>query len=201
MNWLHLALCAVIGYFLGSFSTGIVLGERENVDIRQHGSKNTGATNAVRVMGLRLGLLTFLGDFAKAAIAVLLGRMIGGRDGSLLAGLFAVAGHNWPIFYGFSGGKGIACSTAVLLLNVFPEGMAAVLVAILAIYLSRYVSLGSLSLLLTAALLLPFTCGLWPYGAWGFLLLLIGAYRHRSNIRRLLNGTESKFTGKKHNNV
>lgn len=201
MSLLHICLCAVAGYFLGSFSTGIVVGEMARVDIRKHGSKNTGATNVIRVMGLRLGLITFVGDFIKASIAVGLGLLIGGRDGGLLAGMFAVIGHNWPVFYGFNGGKGIACSSAVLLLNVFPEGVIAALVAILVIYISRFVSLGSLMLLLTAAILLPFTRGLWPFGLWAFLLLALGTYRHKENIRRLINGTESRFTGRKHENV
>jgi len=201
MNPLHIILCAVIGYFLGAFSTGIIVGELAKVDIRQHGSRNTGTTNVIRVMGLKLGIITFIGDFSKAVIAVLLGKMIGGRDGGLLAGLFAVIGHNWPVFYGFNGGKGIACTAAVLLLNVFPEGAVAAIVAVLVIYLSRFVSLGSLSLLLSSAVLLLITRGLWPYGIWAIVLLAFGTYRHKENIRRLLKGTESRFTGQKHENV
>lgn len=201
MSLLHLVLCAVIGYFLGCFSMGIVLGEMAKVDIRKHGSKSTGTTNVVRVMGLKHGVLTFVGDFLKAVLAVLLGMMIGGRDGGLMAGLFAVIGHNWPVFYGFKGGKGIACSSAILFVNVPLEGAIAAVVAILVIYTTRYVSLGSLSLLLTASILLPFTRGFYPTGAWAILLLAIAIYRHRANIQRLVSGTESKFTGKKHENV
>lgn len=201
MNTLHIFLCAVIGYFLGCFSTGIILGDMAKVDIRKYGSKSTGTTNVVRVMGLKMGFVTFIGDFIKAAIAVLLGMMIGGRDGGLIAGLFSVVGHNWPVFYGFKGGKGIACSTAVLLLNVPFEGAIAAAIAILVIYFSRYISLGSLSLLMSAAFILPFTRGLWPEGAWALLLFVFALYRHRSNIQRLMRGTESKFTGKKHDNI
>ena len=201
MSMLHIMLCAVIGYFMGCFSTGIILGDMAKIDIRKYGSKSTGTTNVIRVMGFRMGLMTFIGDFIKAVIAVLLGMMIGGRDGGLIAGLFSVIGHNWPVFYGFKGGKGIACSTAVLLLNVPLEGAISAAIAISVIYLSRYVSLGSLSLLFSAAVILPFTRGLWPVGAWALLLFIFAVYRHRTNIQRLMRGTESKFTGKKHNNT
>lgn len=201
MSMLHIMLCAVIGYFMGCFSTGIILGDMAKIDIRKYGSKSTGTTNVIRVMGFKMGLMTFIGDFIKAVIAVLLGMMIGGRDGGLIAGLFSVIGHNWPVFYGFKGGKGIACSTAVLLLNVPLEGAISAAIAISVIYLSRYVSLGSLSLLFSAAVILPFTRGRWPVGAWALLLFIFAVYRHRTNIQRLMRGTESKFTGKKHNNT
>ena len=201
MSMLHIMLCAVIGYFMGCFSTGIILGDMAKIDIRKYGSKSTGTTNVIRVMGFKMGLMTFIGDFIKAVIAVLLGMMIGGRDGGLIAGLFSVIGHNWPVFYGFKGGKGIACSTAVLLLNVPLEGAISAAIAISVIYLSRYVSLGSLSLLFSAAVILPFTRGRWPVGAWALLLFIFAVYRHRTNIQRLMRGTESKFTGKKHDNT
>ena len=201
MSMLHIMLCAVIGYFMGCFSTGIILGDMAKIDIRKYGSKSTGTTNVIRVMGFKMGLMTFIGDFIKAVIAILLGMMIGGRDGGLIAGLFSVIGHNWPVFYGFKGGKGIACSTAVLLLNVPLEGAISAAIAISVIYLSRYVSLGSLSLLFSAAVILPFTRGLWPVGAWALLLFIFAVYRHRTNIQRLMRGTESKFTGKKHDNT
>ena len=201
MSMLHIMLCAVIGYFMGCFSTGIILGDMAKIDIRKYGSKSTGTTNVIRVMGFKMGLMTFIGDFIKAVIAVLLGMMIGGRDGGLIAGLFSVIGHNWPVFYAFKGGKGIACSTAVLLLNVPLEGAISAAIAISVIYLSRYVSLGSLSLLFSAAVILPFTRGLWPVGAWALLLFIFAVYRHRTNIQRLMRGTESKFTGKKHDNT
>lgn len=201
MSMLYIMLCAVIGYFMGCFSTGIILGDMAKIDIRKYGSKSTGTTNVIRVMGFKMGLMTFIGDFIKAVIAVLLGMMIGGRDGGLIAGLFSVIGHNWPVFYGFKGGKGIACSTAVLLLNVPLEGAISAVIAISVIYLSRYVSLGSLSLLFSAAVILPFTRGLWPVGAWALLLFIFAVYRHRTNIQRLMRGTESKFTGKKHDNT
>lgn len=195
MNFLTGIAIAVIAYLLGSLSTGLIISASAKVDIRSLGSRSTGATNVTRVMGLGHGLLTFLGDVGKAALSVLVGWWIAGTDGGLLAGLFAIIGHNWPVYYQWKGGKGVACSVAVLLLNVPMEGAIACGVAVLAIILTRYVSLGSLLMLLTAAILLPFTRGMWPYGVWAFALLLIGAFRHRQNIGRLLRGEENKFTG------
>ncbi|NLC32633.1 MAG: glycerol-3-phosphate acyltransferase [Clostridiales bacterium] len=194
---IKLILSALIGYGIGCISTGLILSGKASVDIRDLGSRSTGATNMTRVLGLRLGLLTFLGDFVKAAVAVLIGTLIAGRDGSLISGLFVVIGHNWPFIYGFKGGKGIVCSSAVLLFATPIEGLISGILALLVIYISRYVSLGSLTLLFSAAILLLFTRGMWPYGAWGLLLLILAGFQHRANIKRLINGTESKFTGKK----
>lgn len=197
MEALALLLCAIIGYLLGSFSTGLALSLGARIDIRKLGSKSTGATNVTRLMGPMHGLATFVGDMLKAALAVMIAWLISPGYGGLVAGLFAIIGHNWPIYYKFEGGKGIACSVAVLLLNAPMESAIACAITLAVIALTRYVSLGSLSLLVTAALLLPFTRGMWPWGVWGFVLLLLGAYRHRANIQRLLKGEESKFTGGK----
>lgn len=191
-------LSALLAYGLGCISTGLILSGKAGVDIRNMGSKSTGTTNMIRVMGMKHGLLTFLGDFLKAALAVFIGSLLAGRDGSLISGLFVVIGHNWPFLYGFKGGKGIACSSAVLLFVTPLEGAISGIITILVIYLSRYVSLGSLTLLLSASIILTFVRGLWPYGAWAILLFALAVYQHRANIKRLLQGTESKFTGKKH---
>lgn len=197
MNTIGLFLSAVIGYLFGSFSTGLLMAGLAKVDIRKLGSKSTGATNVTRVMGFKNGLITFLGDILKAALAILIAWQIAGTNGGLIAGLFAVIGHNWPIYYSFQGGKGVACSVAVLVLNAPLEGAVACVVAVIVIAVTRYVSLGSLTLLLTAAVLLPFTRAFWPWGVWALALLILAAWRHKANIQRLLNGTENKFTGRK----
>ena len=190
---LRYILCAVIGYLLGSISTGILIAGKAGHDIRSEGSRNTGASNALRVLGLKGGALTFLGDFLKAAAAVLLGLWIGGKNGGLLAGLFVVLGHNWPVFFGFQGGKGIACSTAVLLI-LFPwQGAVAALICLAVIYFTRYISLGSMTMLAVFFVLMLFTQPFWPTAVWALALLCLGVYRHRSNIERLKNGTENKI--------
>ena len=194
---IKLLLCLVIGYLLGSFSTGILVANKEGHDIRAEGSHNTGASNALRILGLKGGALTFLGDFLKAALAVIAGLLIGGTYCCMLGGLGAVLGHNWPVFFGFKGGKGIACSTAVLLI-LFPwQGAVAAIACLLVIYFTRYISVGSLTMLSVFFLLMLFSMGLWPYGAWAFLLLALGVYRHRSNLQRLRDGTENKLGQKR----
>ena len=186
-------LCAVIGYLLGSFSTGILVARKEGHDIRAEGSHNTGASNALRVLGLKGGALTFIGDFIKAVLAVVIGLLLAGKNGGMLGGLFVVLGHNWPVFFGFQGGKGIACSTAVLLI-LFPwQGLVAGALCLLVIYFTRYISLGSLTMLTVFFLLLLFTEPFWPAALWALALLILGVYRHRSNIQRLRNGTENKI--------
>ena len=128
-------------------------------------------------------------------MAVLLACILTGAP--LLGGLCVVLGHNWPIFFGFQGGKGIACSTAVLLLMFFWQGAVAGILCILVIYFTRYISLGSLTMLFVFALLVSFTLPFWPHAVWAIVLFLLGLYRHRSNIERLRNGTENKIGSKK----
>lgn len=186
-------LIAIAAYLLGSFSTGILVASRQGHDIRSEGSKNTGASNALRVLGLKGGATVFLGDFIKASIAVLIGHRLMGLHGAMTAGLFVVLGHNWPIFFGFKGGKGIACSAAILLFTFWWQGLIAIVICLLVIYITRYISLGSLTMLFVFFVLVTLTKGIWPYGVWAFALLALGTWRHRSNIERLKNGTENKI--------
>lgn len=186
-------LCAVVGYLLGCFSTGILVARKEGHDIRAEGSHNTGASNALRVLGVKGGALTFLGDFLKAALAVMIGKWIAGQAGGMLGGLFVVLGHNWPVFFDFRGGKGIACSTAVLLF-LFPwQGAVAIALCLGVIYFTRYISLGSLTMLTVFFFLILLTQPLWPCAVWALALALLGFYRHRANIERLRQGTENKI--------
>ena len=186
-------LCAVIAYLLGSISTGILVAKNSGHNLREEGSRNTGASNALRVLGVKGGALTFLGDFLKAFIAVMIGKAIAGMEGGLIAGLCVVLGHNWPVFFGFKGGKGIACSAAVLT-TLFPlQGWIAVALCLLVIYIWRYISVGSLTMLFSFAVMILFTQPFWPTGVWALILLALGVYRHRSNLERLKNGTENKI--------
>lgn len=189
-------LAAVAGYLLGCFSTGLLVAGKKNIDIRSLGSRSTGATNVTRVMGLRPGLITFLGDMAKAALAVGLGFWLAQRDGAMLAGLAAVIGHNWPVFSNFRGGKGVACSLAVLML-IFPvETLMGCTLAFIAIALTRYISLGSLLLISVTTLAILLRYPFWPAGCWALALTILGIVRHRSNIQRLANGKENRFEPK-----
>ncbi len=194
MSGLLLAVSAAAGYLIGCFSTGVSVSRERNIDIRSLGSRSTGATNVTRVMGIRMGAITFLGDFAKAVLAVLLGRAVAGEGGALVAGLAAVIGHNWPVFYHFRGGKGIACSMAVLLMVSPVWALLSYAVAALVVLLTRYVSLGSLTLLLVSTVSAFAVRGAWPYGIWTLSLLLLGLFRHRANLQRLAAGTENRFS-------
>lgn len=197
---LSLAVC-VIAYLLGCFSTGITLSRAKGVDIRNKGSKNTGASNVLRVMGLKSGVVTFLGDFFKAAIACLIGRwLLPGtvfgiaNFGTMLAGLFAIIGHNWPVFYGFKGGKGVACSAAVVFIVQPLWGIIAILIAVAVIAITRFISLGSMLLLGSYMVLMCIDhWGEWFTCLFTVVLFLMCVWRHRTNIQRLLNGTENKI--------
>lgn len=151
---LKIAVCVIVPYLLGSVSVGILVGKRNGHDIRNEGSRNTGASNVLRSVGIRAAAVTFLGDFLKAALAVLLGQALLSRDGGMLAGLFVIIGHNWPVFFSFRGGKGIACSAAVLLMTFFWQGAAAAILCLIVIWLTRYISVGSLTLVSVFTVLL-----------------------------------------------
>jgi len=192
---------AVIAYLLGCFSTGITLSRAKGVDIRSKGSKNTGASNVLRVLGLKSGVVTFLGDFFKAAVACLIGGWILpgtvfgiANFGTMLAGLFAILGHNWPVFYGFKGGKGVACSSAVVFIVSPLWGILAIVIAVAVIAITRYISLGSMLLL---GSYMVFMCiahwGEWFTCLFTVALFALCVWRHRANIQRLLNGTENKI--------
>lgn len=188
-----LLLCALIGYLLGSISAGILLSHVLGGDIRRHGSKNPGASNMLRIYGLNAGTITFVFDCAKAVIAVVLGRMIAGQNGAMAAGFFAIIGHNWPLYFGFHGGKGIACCTGVFVFAFPALGIPAVLMDIVTILLSKYISLGSMVLVISYAILVSIFEGLWPAGAWAIALALIAIWRHWENLKRLKSGTERKI--------
>ena len=192
---MNFILVSILGYILGNFSTSFVVGKlAKNIDIRQHGSGNAGATNTFRVLGLTEGLIVFVGDALKGVAAVLLGRWLAGNTGALLAGVFAVIGHNWPVFLGFRGGKGIATSFGVLII-LFPKiSCILFVIGIVVILISRYVSLASVS----AAGLLPVLIIIFRSSTgeilFGVVLSAMALYQHRSNITRLLSGNERKIS-------
>jgi len=186
----------VLAYLIGSFSSAYVVGRIfKKIDIRNHGSGNAGATNALRIMGSKLGVLTFFMDFAKGIVAVLVGTGLGGYTGGMIAALFAVLGHNWPIFFKFKGGKGIATTIAAMAMLQFPITLLSVVVGVLTAAISRYVSLGSL-VFLTVLFALSFT-GMSDGGSIvsiiTFVLMVLGYYRHKGNIKRLIEGTENRI--------
>lgn len=197
MDYLRLAVAALLAYLIGSFSFGIFVSASKGRDIRAEGSKSSGATNVTRVLGWGSGLITFVGDFVKAALSIWIGSALAGQTGALTAAVFAVIGHNWPVYYRFKGGKGVVCSIAALLLLCPLEAGIAAVLTILIIWASRYVSLGSLSFLLISSLLLLALRGPGDYFWWSLILLALGLFQHRSNIGRLIAGKENKLNFKK----
>lgn len=186
----------LIGYLIGCFSSAYFVGKiSKGIDIRHHGSGNAGATNALRVMGLKLGALTFLLDALKGIVAVIVGRLIMGDYGGLICGLLVVIGHNWPIFLQFKGGKGVATSIGVLVSLHLPSALAAAPLAILLIFITRYVSLGSLVFLGSVPISYALVARDFrkEYFVLALLLALLSIVRHRENIKRLLAGNENKI--------
>lgn len=205
MQEILLSIAVAVGaYLLGCISTGILVSNRAGVNIRTVGSHNTGASNVLRVLGLKKGLITFVGDFLKATLACWLGSLIlPGTTfgivgfGTMLAGLFAILGHNWPCFFGFKGGKGVACSAAVIFFVNPLWGIIAIAVCISVIAATRFISLGSMLMLLTYMVLMCAThWGQWAVCAFTAILFVLVVVRHRANIVRLLNGTENKIGNK-----
>ena len=199
MNWFNGLLIAVIAYLLGSFSTGLVWARIKNgPNLREVGSKSTGASNVLRTMGLKSGVITFVGDVLKALLGCWIGQLLGGHTGAMVAGLFVILGHNWPCFHGFKGGKGVASSCAVMLMTYPIPALISYVVAIAIIAVTRFISLGSMILLTLFAVLVIFTCGGdWFAIVWAIVLAVLCVYRHRANIGRLISGTENKLGSKK----
>lgn len=190
----------IIGYLLGSISFSYLAGRLlKGIDIRNHGSGNAGATNTLRVLGKGPAITVLLLDAVKGLAAVGIGRWLSGGDHLIetLCGLAAISGHNWPLYFGFRGGKGIATTIGVMLFLAPMPVVYAGIVAILTIALTRYVSLGSL--LLTA--ILPILIWFMGYPIEVFwlsiLLFAFAVFRHRTNIVKLVKGQENKIGSKK----
>ena len=192
---LDFVVAAAISYLLGSIPNGLILGKAIwGVDLRQHGSKNIGATNAWRTIGKAGGISIFALDFLKGAISAYLGLHLGGSElAGVLCGILAIAGHSWSVFLAFKGGKGVATGLGVIA-ALMPEVTLIVFAVWFAIvYFTGYVSLGSI----VGAALVPILTLFFGLHTEFLILGLIAAvfiiYRHKSNIERLLNGTESKI--------
>lgn len=196
---LKILICLIVGYGFGCFSTAYVIGKANNIDIRNYGSGNAGTTNALRTLGWKAGFLTFLGDAIKAIIPVLLIRFLFKNDsyGELLplyTGLGVVLGHNFPVWLNFKGGKGIAATGGVMFAFDWRLGIAAFILFLIVVVITRYVSLGSLMI----SVLFPvWILVLYPGNIHMLIVSLVftvsAFIKHRSNMKRLLNGTENKI--------
>ena len=195
-----------VGYLLGSVNTSILLSKFVyHDDIRKYGSGNAGTTNVMRTWGKGAAAATLVGDLAKTALAVIIGRLLMGETGMYLGGFAAVCGHVWPCFFGFRGGKGVAAALALVL---FTEPIVALIllgVFICIVAATKYISLGSVMCVMMYPLflnrmymILHHTPGV-PFipTLVSFCLMVVVIVKHRENIRRLMKGQENKFSFKK----
>ena len=208
-------LMAVIAYAIGSVNFSIIFSKKfAGFDVREKGSGNAGTTNMLRSVGKGLAALTLICDILKGVVAILIAYWIGNisKDNTnpeiliQIAGIFAVIGHTFPVYFGFKGGKGVATSLGILLLINWQIGLICLVFALLVMILTRMVSLGSIM----AAVLFPvLTIFITPgdnshylvnegsYIIFGFIMAIIVIFNHRANLMRIYKGEENKISFKK----
>lgn len=203
-------IMAIVAYLIGSVSFGVIFTKKmAGFDVREKGSKGAGATNVLRNAGKKAAALTLVCDILKGVVAmllaILLGNIVTELDKALLVQVAAIAvviGHTFPIFFGFKGGKGVATSLGILLLINWQIGLICLVFALVIMALTRMVSAGSV----LAAILFPvltlfigqehfIVSG--NYFVFSVIMALIVAFNHRTNISRILSGTENKLSFKK----
>lgn len=197
---MEIVIFLLIGYILGALPNGVWIGKHfKGIDIREHGSKNSGATNAYRVLGAKYGIMVLVADALKGFLPPFIASKFGVEGNYLLLiGMVTIVGHTLSFFLNFKGGKGVATSLGVFLFLIPKVTLTLFIIFVVVVAITRYISLGSI----IASIMLPILTYFYPTdnGLDKLPLLimttLIGAfvvYKHKSNIGRLLNGTENKF--------
>lgn len=198
---LKVLIFVIISYLLGSLPNGLYVANLKGIDIRNEGSKNTGATNVFRVMGAKFGILVLILDALKGFIPLFIAEKFGVTGNSLvLIGITAVIGHTFSPFLNFKGGKGVATSLGIFLYLAPIPMLITLLMFFVVVGITKYVSLGSV----LASVMLPLLILIMPVnknlGNNKEVIFIISAllgsyiiYKHRANIQRLKNGTENKF--------
>ncbi len=201
-------IIAIIAYLIGSVNFSVIISKRmAGFDVRQKGSGNAGTTNMLRSVGKEAALVTLICDILKGIVAIVIAIIIGAiwqdLDKALLvqiAALLVVIGHTFPIFFQFKGGKGVATSLGVLLMINWKIGLICLVFALVLIALTRMVSLGSVGAAILYPILILFIDTNFTvsegtgYFVFSVILALIVAFNHRSNIKRILSGTENKLS-------
>lgn len=197
-KYLALAITALAGYLLGCISTGLIVSKAyARIDIRKYGSGNTGMTNVMRTLGWVPGALSFMGDMLKGLLATFIGKWLAGELGMCVGGLSAIIGHDWPVFFGFKGGKGISTSFGFILASNWLIGVLLVPIQLVILLSTGLMSLASIaSSLGFFVLALVFDCSK-TYIITAFIACALSVYGHRSNIIRLIQGKENKLDYKK----
>ena len=185
----------ILSYFFGAIPSGVWIGKIfKNIDVRDYGSKNSGATNSYRVLGAKLGIAVLIIDVLKGFIPLYIANKFNlAYNDLVILGLVAILAHTFSCFISFKGGKGVATSLGVFLFLAPVITLILLVIFILVVYFTKYISLGSI----TAAFLLPIFTFFTHRDTYLFTLSVVIAifviYRHKTNISRLLSGTENKF--------
>ena len=204
-------ITAIIAYLIGSVNFSVILSKKmAGFDVREKGSGNAGTTNMLRSVGKKAAALTLLCDVLKGVVSILIAMFIGWafkvENQSLLvqiAGIAVVIGHTFPIFFGFKGGKGVATSLGILIMSNWQIGLICLVFGIVLIALTRMVSLGSCAAAVLFPVLTLFITDNYivsqggGYFIYSVILAIIVLFNHRSNIKRILSGTENKISFKK----
>ena len=197
-----IVVCMIVGYLFGCIQTGYIVGRVNKIDIRDYGSGNSGTTNTLRTLGKTAAIITFLGDAVKGLVAVNLARYVimpafhveGEAYLWLLTGFAVVLGHNFQLYLGFKGGKGIATTGGVIFAFHWQLGLVCAAVFLIITAISKYVSLGSICMVLIIPFILYFNNPHdWKLVIVGCIFTAMAIWRHRANIGRLMNGTENKL--------
>lgn len=194
----QIILVLILAYLLGSIPSGLIIGKVfYKTDIREHGSGNLGGTNTFRTLGVKAGLAVTLADILKGTLAAALPLLFHVEISPLLAGVFGVIGHTYPIFAGFRGGKAVATSGGVLLLYAPYMFITVLIFFFISLYITKYVSLSSM-IAGIIAVMFAIVSGFireWDIPLLVVVLLLASfvIYRHRANIKRIMNKTEPKI--------
>ncbi len=196
-------LSFIFAYLVGSIPTSYLMGKlAKGIDIRDYGSGNVGATNALRVLGTRIGIITLLIDIGKGFVAIQIGKLLISEPTNLfliIIGLFAIIGHIFTVFLKFKGGKGVATSAGVFIaLSPLPVAMA-IVVFVVTVWLSKFVSLGSMVAALAfflVELIVNISNGFADFEllVFIFLIMLFILIRHKTNIKRIIDGNENRIS-------
>lgn len=207
MGLFYTIAVGVVAYLIGSINSSILISKAVmGKDIRESGSGNAGATNMLRTMGKKYAIITLVIDILKGVVALLLAMLaikFGAYAVSMyIAGVAVVVGHNFPVFFGFKGGKGVATSLGVILLLDWKIGLITLVIALAIMAISKYVSLGSVMAALVFVIIqIVVMIATDSFDITRFIcVVILGGLliiRHRANIKRLLNGTENKLGSKK----
>lgn len=211
MSIVQLCVCFIVGYIFGNIPNGYLYAKSQGVDIYHQGSGNPGSTNVLRTLGKRAGITVLLMDIAKCMVPIFLMILFLKPENEdqktlilMLTGIGAILGHNFPILPGVKGGKGVACTGALLIALAPLYTLGLLCFFILIVLTTKYVSLGSvlsvfvffLSVLLMgkSGILFPFSEAIYlPMCGLSLFLALLCLFQHRENMKRLMNGTENKF--------